>query len=160
MFIQILDNNLLLFGLITFALLGVIFASIEVMRLKKRIKIFFDGSRAEDLEELMSQEFKRIKNLEEAVKKLTEEYKKTQGISLKSLHRVGIVRFNPFKDTGGDQSFVVALLDAKNNGVILSSLYTREGTRIYAKPINNRESKYGLSNEEKEALDQAIQFKN
>lgn len=153
---QILDNNLLLLGLVFFILIGVIVGFLDVLRLKKRLKIFFNGSQVEDLERFISKELIKVRNLEKAIKNLTEEYKKTQTISLKSIHRVGVIRFNPFQDTGGDQSFSIALLDAKNDGVILTSLYAREGARFYAKPIEGGKSKYDLSEEEKIALDKAI----
>jgi hypothetical protein len=62
-------------------------------------------------------------------------------------------RFNPFKEVGGDQSFSVALLNGKNNGLVISSLYTREGTRIYAKAITNGLSeKHPLTEEEEEII--------
>ena len=70
----------------------------------------------------------------------------------KGLQNIGVVRFNPFKDVGGDQSFAIALLDSLGNGLTISSLYSREGTRIYAKPIKDSTSPYQLSGEEKEAV--------
>ena len=76
-------------------------------------------------------------------------------ISQKTIQKIGVIRFNPFKETGGDQSFAIALLDADNNGLIISSLFTREGTRVYTKPIESGESKYLLSKEEIEALKKA-----
>jgi hypothetical protein len=78
----------------------------------------------------------------------------------KSIHKVGIIRFNPFKDIGGDQSFALALLDGKNSGIVISSLHTREGTRIYSKPIIKGESeKYTLTEEEKQAIKTATTVK-
>ncbi len=73
--------------------------------------------------------------------------------------KIGIVRYNAFKDTGSDLSFALAILDAYNNGVVLNGIYARESSNIYAKPIENGESKYILSNEEKEAIDKAINSK-
>lgn len=72
------------------------------------------------------------------------------------IQKVGLLRFNPFKDTGGDQSFILALVDAQNTGVIISSLHTRTGTRWYAKHVvNGKGSEYELSKEEEEALKNA-----
>lgn len=72
------------------------------------------------------------------------------------IQKVGLLRFNPFKDTGGDQSFILALVDAHNTGVIISSLHTRTGTRWYAKHvINGKGAEYELSKEEEEALKSA-----
>lgn len=69
------------------------------------------------------------------------------------IQKVGLLRFNPFKDTGGDQSFILALVDAHDTGVVISSLHTRTGTRWYAKHvINGKGAEYALSKEEEEAL--------
>lgn len=77
------------------------------------------------------------------------------------IQKVGLLRFNPFKDTGGDQSFILALVDAKDTGVIISSLHTRTGTRWYAKHvINGKGAEYALSKEEEEALKTARSHKN
>lgn len=76
------------------------------------------------------------------------------------IQKIGLLRFNPFKDTGGDQSFILSLLDGNQNGIIISGLYSRSGTRWYAKQI--REGKgveHELSDEEKKALKEAKQLK-
>ncbi len=73
-----------------------------------------------------------------------------------AIQKVEVLRFNPFKETGGDLSFAIALLDAQNNGVVISSLHGREGTRVYAKPIEDGKSKYNLSDEEEEVLKKVI----
>ena len=91
----------------------------------------------------------RLKGLEESNEKLASKLNN-------SLQKVGIVRFNPFKETGGDQSFSVAVLDADNNGFVITSHYGRESNRVYAKPINNGASSYSLSKEEQEAINKAI----
>ena len=70
--------------------------------------------------------------------------------------KIGIVRYNAFKDTGSDLSFTLALLDKYNNGVVLNGIYARDSSNIYAKPIENGASKYVLSDEEKEAINRAI----
>ncbi len=69
--------------------------------------------------------------------------------------RLGVVRFNPFEDTGGDQSFAIALVDKQGDGVVISSLHGRKETRIYAKPLKKRKSTYPLTEEEKEAMARA-----
>lgn len=72
------------------------------------------------------------------------------------IQKVGLVRFNPFKDTGGDQSFILSLIDGNNTGVIISGLYSRSGTRWYAKKvIEGKGVDYDLSDEEKRALKEA-----
>jgi hypothetical protein len=70
---------------------------------------------------------------------------------------VGIVRFNPFSEVGGDQSFSIALLNENDDGVVITSLYTRQENRVYGKPIKNSQSEYSLSEEEKKAIEKAIE---
>jgi hypothetical protein len=71
------------------------------------------------------------------------------------VQHIGIVRFNPFADTGGDQSFALALADAQGDGLVLSSLHARGLTRIYAKPLQQWASPYQLTDEEDQAIRQA-----
>lgn len=89
-----------------------------------------------------------IEGLRALVQKMQEKDKK-------HVQKIGVVRFNPFQDVGGDQSFCVALLDEENNGVLITSLYGRGGNRVYAKAIEGGKSKYQLSEEEKEAIEKA-----
>ena len=69
---------------------------------------------------------------------------------------MGLVRFNPFEDTGGNQSFALALLDAHGDGVVVSSLHARTLTRVYGKAVAGGKSEAALSDEESEALRQAL----
>ncbi len=109
---------------------------------------------------------KEPKNLREILKYIKELEKKQEKISCEMeslkerqklfIQKVGIVRYNPFSDRiGGNQSFSIALLDANNNGIIITSLYTREGNRVYGKPVKNGQSEHQLSKEEKRAIENA-----
>ncbi|MBU2051949.1 MAG: DUF4446 family protein [Patescibacteria group bacterium] len=92
---------------------------------------------------------KQIQLVSSSLKKLDS---KSQGF----IQKVGFVRFNPFPQTGGDQSFSLALLDAKNNGFVLSSLHSRESTRFYAKTVKDGLSEgRELSKEERQAINHA-----
>jgi len=72
------------------------------------------------------------------------------------IQKVGLIRYNPFKETGGDQSFVLSLLDKEDNGVIISGLYSRSGTRWYAKKVKKGTgTEHNLSDEEKESIKKA-----
>lgn len=72
------------------------------------------------------------------------------------IQKVGLLRFNPFKDTGGDQSFILSLIDKNDTGVIISGLYSRSGLRWYAKKvINGKGAEHELSDDEKKALKEA-----
>ena len=72
------------------------------------------------------------------------------------IQKIGLLRFNPFKDTGGDQSFILALLDAHNSGIVITALYSRMGTRWFTKRImQGKSTDHDLSDEEKKALSMA-----
>ena len=75
----------------------------------------------------------------------------------RSLQHIGMVRFNPFEDTGSDQSFAIALLDDRRDGVVISSLHGRSNTRVFAKPVADGGSPHNLSDEEAEAIRIAVE---
>ncbi len=99
------------------------------------------GYSAEQLAELRA----RLLRLEERAQQIERTLER-------SLQGVGLVRYNPFHDTGGDQSFSLALLDRQANGVVLSSLFTRNACRLFAKPLRQGQSPYHLTAEEEEAI--------
>ena len=76
--------------------------------------------------------------------------------SQRSLQHIGLVRFNPFEDTGSDQSFAIALLDDQRDGIVISSLHGRANTRVFAKPVADGGSPHNLSDEETEAIRIAV----
>jgi hypothetical protein len=80
-----------------------------------------------------------------------------EGRTQRSLQHIGLVRFNPFDDTGSDQSFVIAMLDDARDGIVISSLHGRSNTRVFAKPVTNGESAHNLSDEETQAIRIAIE---
>lgn len=89
--------------------------------------------------------------------KLSQEINQLGTLTKSSFQKSAMVRFNPFEDTGGDQSFVIALLDGTNSGIVISSLHSRNGTRVYAKQIvAGKAQSHELSKEEKEVLQKAI----
>ena len=116
----------------------------------------FKGTKATDLEGVIFEQIKRLRQTEKNLEELVKFSKYVEKMAQNSLQKVSVVRFNPFSDTGGDQSFSIACLDAQDNGFTLTSLFTREGTRIYTKPIVNSESKYPLTEEEKRAIGEAV----
>jgi len=87
---------------------------------------------------------------------IEKEIKRIDGEGKGHVQKVGIIRFNPFKETGGDHSFSLALLDGKDSGIIVTCLHTRERTRVYMKGIKKGKSELELSSEEKKALEKAI----
>jgi len=86
------------------------------------------------------------------IQEIKREIQNIKHSDLEHIQKVLLVRFNPFKEIGGDHSFCFVLLDGKENGVIITTLHTRDRTRIYAKTIKNGKSEFELSNEEKKAL--------
>jgi len=114
------------------------------------------GVTKENLMRVLEEHFSRIEGLEEAGEMIKKEIEGIKQEDLTHLQRVGLIRFNPFGDTGGNQSFALALLDDHGNGVVISSLHSRETTRIYGKPVKNfAEAGFEFSAEEKQAIEMA-----
>lgn len=162
-----ISNNLIavLIVLLSTGLLALVFSIVALFwlgRLKKRNELLFAGKRAGDLEQIILDHSKSITELDKEIQQLFEISNKIHSLSFKGLHKFGIIRFNPFKDIGGNQSFALAILDGKNSGMVLSSLHTREGgTRIYAKPINKGKcEEFQLTEEETKAIANAMLEKN
>jgi hypothetical protein len=155
---QLFQNNsapaLVMLVFFTFlAFLWLLAVQIQFRKIKKRNELFFSGNKIENLEELLIKQTKDIKSLDEDIQELYNISNSINSLAFKGIHKVGLIRFNPFKDVGGDQSFAIALLNGKNNGIVISSLYTREGTRIYSKSILlGKSDKHPLTEEEKKAI--------
>jgi len=99
---------------------------------------------------------KQVKLLEERIDETVQEIKDLKEGIKKAVTNVGIIRFNPFKEVGGDQSFSIALLDGQHNGVVVTSYYGRDFNKVYAKPVQNGSSEYDLTEEEKGAISQSM----
>jgi len=124
--------------------------------LEIRLSRVFGGKKAGDLEEVLRAVAKELQELD-ASREEIEKYLETVEKRLRrAVQHVGIVRFNPFEDAGGDQSFAIAVLDESKNGIVISSLYGRGMSRIYAKPLEKAASRYQLSEEEKRAIAEAL----
>ncbi len=121
-----------------------------------RYKMFFRGKKASDLERLVMSYIQDISlagnEIEKIKNHLSDLQKQTDG----ALQKFSLKRFNPFEEVGGDQSFTFALLNEENSGFVVTSLYTREGTRIYAKSIQKGKPENQLMDEEKEVLKNAM----
>ena len=119
--------------------------------LRRRLRRLIGEGEGVGLDELLDRQFRRLDTVAERVEALNRLHHELETLSQQSLQKVGVIRFNPFAGTGGDQSFAVALLDAAGNGVVLSSLHGRADTRIFAKPVQGGRSKHALSDEEQDA---------
>ncbi len=115
---------------------------------KKLTKDVQVGDLKKVLEKIMTRGDSNTSDIKEITKRINSIEEKDK----KHVQKVGLVRFNPFSELGGDHSFCLALLDDRDTGVVLTGLHTRERTRIYMKDINNGKSSLELSLEEKKAL--------
>ncbi|MEI8103524.1 MAG: DUF4446 family protein [Candidatus Moraniibacteriota bacterium] len=138
-------------------IVGFFWLFMKIRALQKRQNALFDGQPSESAENILLRHSEEINTLDAEIQELFEISNKLHQLGQKGLHRIGFVRFNPFKDVGSNQSFSLALLDGKNNGVVVSSLHTRDASRVYAKPIENSTSPTPLTDEEKKALSLANQ---
>ena len=109
-----------------------------------------------NLEQVLDRQISLVEQTSQRLAQLQKDVETTEQTLTRAVQKVGLVRFNPFSDTGGDQSFCVALLDSHGDGVVFSSLFSRSETRVFAKPIQRGESRYSLSDEERQAISTAM----
>lgn len=125
-------------------------------RLRSRLRRILSDNGGAGLDEVLDGQGKRIEQLASRVDGLNALERELEAMSRLALQKVGVVRFNPFQDSGGDQSFAIALLDQGGTGVVLSSLHGRAETRIFAKQVTNGRSRHALSDEEQQAIRTAL----
>lgn len=128
----------------------------KFLYISKRYHEFMLGGNGESLEGTLQSLFTELHKVSSDIDVNRERMQKIEEVLDSATRGVGVVRFNAFQDTGSDLSFAVALLDGTKNGVVISSIYGREETRTYAKPIKSGMSTYPLSLEEEEAIKQAV----
>ncbi len=126
---------------------------IILINTKKNYKKFMKKiGNGDNIQETIEKYMNKISEVESENIKIRSYCEQLDNTLMKCIQKVGMVRYSAFKDTGSDLSFALALLDEKNNGIILNGIYSREMSNIYAKPIENGNSQYTLSEEEKEAI--------
>ena len=130
-------------------------ALFQVQALKNRFSAALGDGSDSSLESQLASYRSRVESVDDRLSKLDTEYERLSVSAALASQKISIVRFNPFGDTGGDQSFSLAVLDAHNSGYVLTSIHGRTGTRVYVKPVDLGKSKYTLSDEERQALTQA-----
>lgn len=133
-----------------------IYLTVIFRTLTKDKKELLAKAKKAGVESIIEEQLEKIRKNEEDIRSLEKRMKYLVGMTDISITRVGIVRYNPFHDTGGDQSFSVALLDDSQNGVIISSIFGREGSRVFAKEIKSGESAHPLTEEEKLAMQKSM----
>lgn len=142
----------ILSAIITFlAVFGVVWAIVT----EKRLKRFFLGKKARDLEDTITVLETEITKLNKTRETIEKDIASINSKLKKSVRGLELIRFNPFKDQGGNQSFAIGMLNEEGDGLVISSLYSRERMSIFAKPIKSGKSEYELTAEEREALQKA-----
>lgn len=143
--------------LIAIIILGLLIIALSyiVFLLNKRISILLRGKNAKDLEETIQTISKELQDIYGRLEQHSGTLKNHNERIGNSVKQIPTLRFNPFHDSGGNQSFASAFITEEGNGVVLSSLYSREKTSVFAKPIKNFQSQFELTTEEQDVLEQA-----
>ena len=121
-------------------------------RIDARLRGLTRGGDGQSLEAVLDAHLDKVDAVARELDELTARTAVLEGAQRRAFQRVGLVRYNPFEETGGNQSFALALLDAAGDGWVLSSLHARSGTRVYAKAIKRGRADAGLSDEETAAI--------
>ena len=131
--------------------------SMKLTKLRRNYSDFMTKlGKGNNINEMLEQyviSVQEVKNENNEIKKYCE---KLENDSKENLKKIGMVRYNAYKDTGSNLSFALAILNIKNTGIILNGIYGRDTSNIYAKPIIEGKSEYLLSKEEEKALEKAI----
>ena len=156
------DNFLIIFAILLIVLLiSYVVLIIKTSNLNKRYKQFMKKlGNGKNIEEDLENYMYRVEKVERQNSELHLICKEMGNQLSGCVQKIGIVRYNAFKDTGSDLSFALALLDEDNTGVVMNGIYSREMSNIYAKPVEKGKSPYTISDEEKLAIDKAINSKN
>lgn len=126
------------------------------LQLRRRLRAVFGSTGEQGLDEVLDGIVKRLVRTDERIGALSKVQEDFEALLRRgTIRNIGVVRFNPFPDAGGDQSFAIALLDSEGTGVVLSSLHGRTDTRVFAKPVEGGRSRYPLSEEEQDAIRKA-----
>lgn len=158
-FLQIFNSisDYVIIGLVVIAIILIILV-ISCMhssaKLQRKYKRLMRGVEGENLEKIIINYMDQIDKVKEESKEVREIYNNIDERVKKSIQKLAIVRYKAFENVGSDLSFSLALLDDNDDGVIITSIYGRDESFTYAKPINKGLSRYDLSDEEKEVLKQ------
>lgn len=130
--------------------------TVYFLRLSSHYNHLTKGANGKSLRIIMENLLKDMELTKKQIEELRKYCNKLETEGHLHIQKVGLIRFNPFKDTGGDQSFVLSLIDGNDTGVVISGLYSRSGTRWYAKKIKSGKGvDYDLSDEEKKSIKEA-----
>ena len=126
-----------------------------ILKTEKRLKRFFLGKKARNLEDNIILLGEDIKDLKLAKEKAEKELHIINQKLKKSIRGLELIRFNPFPDQGGMQSFAIGMQNEEGDGIVMSSLYARDRMSVFAKPIKKGKSEYELTKEETEVINRA-----
>lgn len=140
--------------------LSSLYLAIKLHRLSALYRKMMLGADGQSIEQMMLGRIREIEEIKQAVADLQAKHQSLSLDSLNHIQRMGLIRFNAFDNTGSDLSFALAMTDAARNGFVLSGIYGREESRVYAKPIVDGDSTYMLTKEEKQALQAAAKKEN
>ncbi len=141
-------------------LIWTIILQVQLLNIKKHYSTLLAGVDVPDLQTAWDRHLARIEQLLQATTTISEAQARLANTMKQVVQRVGFLRYNSLGDVGGEQSFVIALLDDTGTGVVIDSIHTRSGTRVYAKQIERGKASLKLSEEEEQTIQSAIASKN
>ena len=133
----------------------VIYTLLQDFFLFRRLRRLVRGGDGKSLEGTIRKLDERVQSLESMAVKMSSEVAAMDARVSRSVQAVSVIRFDPFQNASGQQSFASALVSEKGNGVVLSGIHARDGVRVYAKPVRSFQSVRELSEEERDAIDEA-----
>lgn len=141
-------------------LLLYILNSIKLSKLRKNYSDFMSKiGKGENIDEMLKKYIEKVDNIGLENKEIERYCDKLNNKVDQCIRKIGLVRYNAYKDTGSNLSFTLALLDEENTGIVLNGIYSRDTSNIYCKTVEKGSSSYALSKEEEEAILKAIQYK-
>ena len=157
---QIINNYssyiLLILAVINLILiLSIIMNRIKLNKLSKKYQTLMNSFKNKQIEDVIEDYYKQVKEVVDKNDMIEQKLNRFEGNLQLCIQKVGVVRYNAFDNVGSNLSFAIALLDAKDDGLIINGVYSRESSATYSKPIIGGQSKYTLSAEEMQALELA-----
>ena len=150
---------LALMVLVLILIIIIIMAHVSLNKLETRYRKLMRGVNNKNLEEMVISYLDKIDEVKEENEGMRQMYDALNDKVQICVQKISMVRYKAFSDVGSDLSFSIALLDGNDNGAVLTSIYGRNESTTYAKPIDKGMSRYDLSEEEKQVLEQAINSK-
>jgi hypothetical protein len=135
---------------------GLLIVFRRMRRLEERFDTLFQNVSEDNVARMLTEYLTTVRGTAATVERIKTEHDQIARVVPHTIQHVGLIRFSPFHDTGGDQSFALALLDGQSDGVIVTGLHSRTESRLYAKPVERGESVYTLTPEERDAMNRAL----